>query len=120
MLTGAAKATVDQLKQLSESGEDGVPLVRAALRRLLVLAPIRADADRQGVGGAIASAGKALFWKDRETVQAVLKRWSSADLARLIERVTAAQADLLASGSAGPVLISQELLTIARAAARKG
>lgn len=117
VLRGQLRDAVEELKQLSDSGEDGVPLIRAALRRLLQLAPIRAEADRQGLGAAMNGAGKALFWKDKDIVQTELKRWSSADLATLVERLTTAQAALLGSGSAGPVLVSQELLTIARASA---
>lgn len=114
VLTGQTRGAVEELKQLSGDGEDGVPLVRAALRRLLMLAPLRADADANG----IAAATKAVFFKEKDAVTAELKRWNAAELARLIERVTAAQAQLLAANSAGAVTASQELLTIARQAAR--
>ncbi|HEU4968407.1 DNA polymerase III subunit delta [Sphingomonas sp.] len=114
VLTGAVRPAVEELKQLSESGEDGVPLVRAMLRRLLQLSAIRADADRTS----LSEATKSVFFKDRDVVAAELRRWSASDLAMLVERITAAQAKLMESGSAGTVTASQELLTIARAAAR--
>nr|WP_157025953.1 DNA polymerase III subunit delta [Sphingomonas horti] len=118
VLTGNLRGTVDELRQLAESGEDGVPLVRAMHRRLLQLAALRGEADRSGIESAIAGAGKSLFWKEKPIVEAELRRWSSADLAMLVERITAAQAQLLESGSAGTMGPSQELLTIARAATR--
>ena len=113
-LTGNARAAVEELKQLSEAGEDGIPLVRAGFRRLLQLAALRAEADQSGM----AAATKAVFFKEKELVAAELRRWSSPELAMLVERLTAAQAKLLESGGAGAVVASQELLTIARAAAR--
>jgi DNA polymerase-3 subunit delta len=114
VLTGAVRPAVEELNQLSESGEDGIPLIRAMLRRLLQLAALRADADRTS----LADATKAVFFKDKDVVAAELRRWSAPDLAMLVERITAAQARLMESGSAGPVTASRELLTIARAAAR--
>jgi DNA polymerase-3 subunit delta len=113
MLTGNIKAAVEELGQLSDAGEDGIPLVRAALRRLLQLSALRSDADQTS----LAAATKAVFFKDKAVVEAELRRWNSADLAMLIDRMTMAQAKLMASGGAGPVIASQELLTIARAAA---
>lgn len=120
-LTGAARPAVEELKQLAESGEDGIPLVRTMLRRLLQLAALRAEADRASIDAAMNSgAGKAIFWKEKATVEAELRRWSASDLAMLVDRITAAQARLMESGSAGAVTASHELLTIARAAAGRG
>lgn len=113
MLTGNVKAVVEELGQLSDAGEDGIPLMRAALRRLLQLSALRSEADQTS----LAAATKAVFFKDKAVVEAELRRWNSADLAMLIDRMTMVQAKLMASGGAGPVIASQELLTIARAAA---
>jgi DNA polymerase-3 subunit delta len=121
VLTGAARPAVEELKQLAESGEEGIPLIRAMLRRLLQLSALRAEADRSSLDAAMnGPAGKAIFWKEKATVEAELRRWSAPDLAMLVERITAAQARLMASGTAGAVTASQELLTIARAAAGRG
>jgi DNA polymerase-3 subunit delta len=118
VLTGAERPAVEELKQLAESGEEGIPLIRAMLRRLLQLSALRAEADRSSLDAAMnGPAGKAIFWKEKATVEAELRRWSASDLAMLVERITAAQARLMESGTAGAVTASQELLTIARAAA---
>lgn len=118
VLTGQTLAAVEELKGLSQAGEDGIPLARAMLRKLLHLAAMRGDVDRQGLAGAMSAAGKAVFWKDKPVVETELRRWSSAEIATLVERMTVAQAKLLESGGPGPAVASQELLTIARAAAR--
>lgn len=114
VLTGQVRAAVEELKALSGGGEDGIPLVRAMLRRLLQLAALRSEADQTN----LANATKAVFFKEKDVITAELRRWSSPELAMLVERITAAQAKLLEAGGAGAVVASQELLIIARAAAR--
>ncbi len=114
VLAGHARLAVEELKRLSEVGEDGIPLLRAALRRLLQLAPLRADADANG----LQSVTKSLFFKEKDAITTELTRWNATDLARLVERVTLAQDQLLEVGAVGAVTASQELLTIARQAAR--
>ena len=119
VLTGATKPVTEELMQLSSAGEDGIALLRAMLRKLLQLAALRAEADRTSLNAALEGAGKSLFWKDKPVIEAELRRWSSGELSTLLERMTSAQAQLLASGNAGAVILSQELLTIARHAQRR-
>ncbi|NNM77299.1 DNA polymerase III subunit delta [Sphingomonas sp. ID1715] len=119
VLTGAIRQATEELVQLSSAGEDGVALLRATLRRLLQLAALRSEADRTSLAAAMDGAGKSLFWKDKPVVESELRRWTSAELATLVDRMTSAQAQLLASGNAGSVLFSQELLTVARQAQRR-
>lgn len=114
VLTGKIMEATGELGQLREAGADGIPLVRAMLRRLLQLSTLQATADQAG----LAAATKAVFFKEKEAVTTMLRRWSAPDLAMLTDRITSAQAKLMESGSAGAVIASQELLTIARAAAR--
>ncbi|HEV2569931.1 DNA polymerase III subunit delta [Sphingomonas sp.] len=119
VLTGAVKPATEELVQLGAAGEEGIALLRAMLRKLLQLAALRSEADRTSLSAAIEGAGKSLFWKDKPVIEAELRRWSSGELATLIERMTGAQAQLLASGNAGAVILSQDLLTIARHAQRR-
>lgn len=121
VLTGQVRDAVEEQRAVAEAGEHGIPLVRATLRRLLQLAALRAEADRSSLAQVMnGPSAKALFWKDKPMVEAELRRWRSADLAMLIDRITTAQTQLLQSGGAGAVIASQELLTIARAAAGRG
>jgi DNA polymerase-3 subunit delta len=119
VLTGATKPATEELVQLGAAGEGGIALLRAMLRKLLQLAALRSEADRTSLNTAMEGGGRAIFWKDKPVVEAELRRWSSAELAALIERMTIAQAQLLGSGSAGAVILSQDLLTIARHAQRR-
>jgi DNA polymerase-3 subunit delta len=121
VLTGAVRPAVEELKQLVEAGEEGIPLVRTMFRRLLLLAALRAEADRTSIDAAMnGAAARSIFWKEKATIEAELRRWSASDLAMLVDRITSSQARLMESGSAGAVNTSQELLTIARAAAGRG
>lgn len=118
VLTGQAHVAAEELRGIADAGEHGIPLVRAMLRRLLQLAMLRSEADRSSLVEVMnGPSARSLFWKDKPIVEAELKRWTSADLSMLIERVTAAQSSLLESGGAGAVLASQELLSVTRAAA---
>lgn len=118
VLTGNGRSVVEELRAVCEAGEDGIPLIRAMIRRLLQLAALRAEADRSSVSQVMnGPAARSLFWKEKPLVEAELQRWPSADLAMLIDRITATQAKLLEPANPGAVIASQELLTIARAAA---
>ena len=113
-LTGDLRGLAHELRALGRGGDEGVPLLRATLRRLLQLADWRLDADRRGLEPVL----RTVFWKDKGAVEAELRRWPAHELAKLVERVSSVQAALLSAGTAGPVLVTQELLVIARAAAR--
>jgi DNA polymerase-3 subunit delta len=119
-LVGATREAAAELQALHSEGSEAIPLVRAALRRVLQLAALRADAEARGsIDAAIAAAGKSLFWKEKALVEAELRRWGPAELARIVDRLTDTQARLVASNNAGAVLAADELLAIARAAARR-
>jgi DNA polymerase-3 subunit delta len=53
-----------ELARLSSQGIEGIPLIRAVLKRMILLARLRAEVDRgSGVDAVMASQGKSLFWK---------------------------------------------------------
>lgn len=119
-LLGQPQDAAAELVALSPEGSESIPLVRAALRRALQLSQLRADAESRGsIDAALAAAGKSLFWKEKAIVEAELRRWSAAELARLVDRLTEVQARLVAPGNAGAVLAADEFLAIARAVARR-
>lgn len=109
-----------ELARLRTEGKDGIQLVRAALRRMTMLARLRAEVERgKSVGAVMASAGKAIFWKEQEAVQAELGRWRAETLAKGISRLIEAERQIMSSGGPGPIAAEAELLTIARQAARR-
>lgn len=119
VLDGRLDAIEAALAQLAAEGIEGIPLIRAMLRRLLQLAEFRAEVARgSSVSNVMASAGKSLFWKDRDTVARQVARWRPAQIATAIERLMATERAVKASGTAGTILLDEELLAIGRAARR--
>lgn len=97
---------------------EGISLVRALLRRLAQVAPLRAEvAGGQSVDAVMASSGRGIFWKDQKVVSGLLQRWSPDRIATATTRLAALERAYKRSGTAGMVLIGEEILTIARAAA---
>lgn len=120
IFAGRVEAAEAQLGRLRGEGVEGVTLLRAALRRGLQLARLRALVDQgQAPAAVVASAGKALFWKERDAVARQLERWDSARLARCLSRLVKAERDVKRSAGQGPLAAEVELLTIAREAARR-
>lgn len=97
---------------------EGISLVRALLRRLAQIAPLRAEvAAGQSIDAVMTSSGRGIFWKDQKVVSGLLQRWSPERIATATTRLAALERAYKRSGTAGMVLIGEEILTIARAAA---
>lgn len=104
--------------RLAGAGVDAVPMLRAMLRRLLLLADMAgAVADGNAVEAVMASAGKSLFWRDKPAISGQLARWRPEQVDTALQRILAAERAVKRSG-AGQVAAAEELLAIARAAAR--
>lgn len=100
------------------SPTEAIGVVRALLRRLAQIAPLRAEvAGGQSIDSVMAGAGKAIFWKDQKVVAGLLQRWTPDRIATATTRLAALERAYKRSGTAGMVLIGEEILTIARAAA---
>lgn len=119
-LAGELSALANALSRLSPSGSEAIPLVRSLQRRLLMLAPIRARVERgERVDAVVAAMGKALFWKDKELVTGLLRKWDAAGLARLSARSGQLERDLILSPAPTAESLGQELVAIAREARRR-
>jgi len=95
----------------------GITAVRALQRRLLMLAPVRARIERgERVDAVMTSMGKALFWKDKAKVHAMLSKWRSEDLATVASRVGALERSLIFSPAPEMEALGEELIAIARKA----
>ncbi len=119
-LSGDPREVADELVR-APAGADSITVVRTLQRRLLMLARVRAKVDRgQSVGDAMASLGKALFFKDKELVGKLLSQWNSAKLARVAERAGELERALMRGDSPPPVeALGEELIAIARTAGRR-
>ena len=116
---GDPAALEAELARLRAQGLEGIPLTRAVLRRLTLLARLRAEVDQgASVGGVMASAGKSLFWKEKDKVELQVARWRSDLLAKAVGRLIEAERALMAPGGPGIVAADAELFALCRQAAR--
>ncbi|MGE0776577.1 MAG: DNA polymerase III subunit delta [Sphingomonadaceae bacterium] len=119
VLEGRLDAIEAALAELAADGIEGIPLIRALLRRLLQLGQYRSEMHgTRGVSDVMASAGKSLFWKDKEAVQRQLQRWEPDKIDTAISRLIGVERAIKTSGSAGAILLDEELFAIGRAAQR--
>lgn len=108
-----------ELLRLGSEGIEGIPLLRAMLRRMLLLSGLRAQVEAgNSVDSVMASQGKSIFWKEKDAVARQLARWRSDLLAKSVERLLEAERQMKASGSLGATAVDEELFTICRQAAR--
>jgi DNA polymerase-3 subunit delta len=116
---GNAALLQAELVRLSSEGIEGIPLIRAVLRRMSLLSRLRAQVERGSSPGAVmASQGKSLFWKEKDSIGQQLSRWRSEALARSVSRLLEAERQVKASGGLGPTAVDEELFAICRQAAR--
>lgn len=116
---GDARRLQFELLRLSSEGIEGIPLIRAMLRRMTLLSRLRAEVERgNSVDSVMASHGKAIFWKEKETVAAQLSRWSADLIAKGMSRLLEAERQVKATGGLGPLAVDEELFAICRQAAR--
>jgi DNA polymerase-3 subunit delta len=119
VLDGRLDAVDAALAELAADGIEGIPLIRALLRRLLQLGQYCADmAKGRSAADVMATSGKALFWKDKDAVQRQLMRWQPDKIETAISRLIDVERAIKSSGSAGPILLDEELFAIGRAAQR--
>ena len=116
---GDAAALAAELARLHAEGLEGITLIRAKLRRMALLARLRAEVEEGGtVSAVMASSGKSLFWKEKDEVGRQLSRWRPALLAKAMSRLLEAERQVKASGGIGPLAADEELFAICRQAAR--
>lgn len=116
---GDAAALEAELTRLRSQGVEGITLTRAVLRRLMLLARLRAEVEQGGSpADVMASSGKSLFWKDKVGVERQLGRWRSPLLAKAATRLIEAERQVMAQGGPGIVAADAELFALCRQAAR--
>lgn len=108
-----------ELLRLSSQGVEGIPLIRAVLRRMTLLTKLRAEVEcGNSVAAVMASQGKAIFWKEKDAVAMQLSRWRADFLTKSMSRLLEAERQVKSSGGLGPLAADEELFTICRQAAR--
>jgi DNA polymerase-3 subunit delta len=116
---GNAAMLQAELFRLRSEGIEGIPLVRALLRRMSLLARLRAQVEKGNSPDAVmASSRKSLFWKEKEAIGRQLARWRADLLAKSLTRLLETERLLKAPGALGPAAVDEELFAICRQAAR--
>jgi DNA polymerase-3 subunit delta len=115
-LSGRMDELLDELSRLPHGGSETIPALRALQRRILMLAPMRARVEQgEKVDAVMASAGKALFWKDKPVVSRLLSTWSAARLGEIAARVGALERQVMLRPLADEAALGEMLVTVARA-----
>lgn len=117
---GDLAGTDDQLAQLESDGIEGIPILRALGRRALLLAQLQAQvAGGDSIERAMETGGKAVFFRERDAVRRSLARWTPDALAIAVGRLAEAERAVKDPGFVGQALVREEVLAIARRAARR-
>lgn len=119
VLDGEPAQLERELKQLA-GGAEAVGILRALLRRLLLLARHRGEVDRgNSVESVMAASGKSLFFRDKPAVARQLGRWSADRLAAALSHSLEAERAVKSPGGLGPDAVNALLFRIAQTAARR-
>ena len=109
-----------ELARLTNEGIEDIPVLRALSRRALQLAQLRAQmAEGESIDRVMETAGKAIFWKERDVIRAALRQWTPEALATALSRLAEAERQVKAAGYVGAALVEEEVLAISRFAARR-
>ena len=107
----------DPLAKIQRLLHEQIPLTRAMLRRMTLLAKLRAEVEAgKSPSAVMASTGKGIFFKEREGIQQQIRRWRSDVIAKSIGRLLDAEREVMTG--AGSIAADEELLAICRQAAR--
>jgi len=116
-MAGEAAELGSELARLSEAGVSAIPLLRALVRRLMLVAELRAEVD---AGGNLDSAIKRnrIFFREEEVVRQAVRAWRAERISAAIDHVRRAERAMIESGGAGQIIADQALIAVARGAAR--
>lgn len=117
---GDGAALEAEIARLKAEGKEGITLTRAVLRRMALLARLRAEVERGNSAAAVmkSPAGKAVFFKEQDAVGRQIARWRPALIAKAVSRLIEAERQVMAPGGPGIVAAEEELFAICRQAAR--
>jgi DNA polymerase-3 subunit delta len=121
VMCGDLRGTGRELIAARELGVDAIRIIRAMQRRVTMLAAMRTKLDNGANPGAVVKATRSIFWKDADNYAQQLGRWPSARLAGLNAHLLEVEAKLMqVRDGLGVTILEEELVRIARAAARRG
>lgn len=119
-LDGNVPGLLEEIDSSGLAAKDGVTVLRALQRRLLMVAPLRARiSNGESPHGVMVSAGRAIFWKDKDFVERLLRTWPPEQLARLVDRTAEVEKELMGSEVPEVPAIGEHLVAVARSAQRR-
>jgi DNA polymerase III subunit delta len=119
VLGGDVEALHHELSMLATAATPLASVTRPLINRAMLIAQIQAEFEKTGsMDRAMESAGKAIFWKDKPQVNRQVRAWNIDAVSRLVHRLLDAERMTRDSRGPGEIAVRQELLTIARQAAR--
>lgn len=120
VFSGQPQQADAELARLANEGIEDIPVIRALSRRALQLAQLRAQmAEGESIDRVMETAGKAIFWKERDVIRGELQRWTPDGLATAITRLAEAERQVKSPGYVGGALVEEEVLAISRFASRR-
>ncbi len=121
VMGGDLRGAGRELVAARDMGVDAIRIIRALQRRVTLLGSMRAKVDNGANPGAVVKATRSIFWKEADDFVKQLSRWPSARLAGLNGHLIDVEAKLMSVREGlGTVILEEELIRIARAAARRG
>jgi DNA polymerase-3 subunit delta len=120
VFSGQPEQADAELARLANEGIEDIPVLRALGRRAIQLAQLRAQmAEGESIDRVMETAGKAIFWKEKDVIRAELQRWTPDALATALGRIAEAERQVKAPGYVGGALVEEEVLAISRFAQRR-
>lgn len=120
VMGGELRATGRELVAAREMGVDAIRIVRALQRRVTLLASLRAKVDSGSNPGAVVKATRSIFWKEADDFVKQLSRWPSMRLSGLNAHLLDVESKLMSvRENLAMTILEEELIRIARAAARR-
>lgn len=117
VLGGDVKGLSRAIDRLGAGGL--VPVLRPLLTRAMLIAQLRVEVEKGSRPDAVVEAvGKLVFWKEKAQVTRQVKLWDAPGAARAVQRLLSAERASRSDRALGDLLVRQELLAIARQAAR--
>jgi len=120
VMGGELRGTGRELAVARDMGVDSIRIIRALQRRVALLSSLRAKVDNGSNAAAVVKATRSIFWKEADEFVKQLGRWPSVRLSGLNGHLLEVEAKLMAvKDGLGSVILEEELIRIARAAARR-
>lgn len=118
-LAGEVDQLVAEMNRFRNLGGSLAGVVRIALQKATNIAEVRGAMDNGGQsGGGLRVNGRPLFNREADEMGRLVRRWNAETIGRGITRLAAAERASRTAGAIGETLIAQELLAVARQAAR--